>query len=154
MSQKCLRDDWNRVIDKGMPFSDYCPNWRNVKVWTEWTNYAVNCFGPGMYSIYRQLQITCLMDIPDDSQNVVVNNRSKKNMVRIPIVTNSNGEPEIPSLIVDDNSAKVVQWTVRDYCLAHIRQCVTHSASSYITQAHRICIWKEEGKDTLVQVVW
>jgi len=41
------RDDWNRVLDDGISFCDFCPDWRNAMVWQEWTKYARKCFGPG-----------------------------------------------------------------------------------------------------------
>jgi hypothetical protein len=42
-----VRDDWNTVLDNGRLFSDFCPDWRNAKIWDEWTKYATMCFGPG-----------------------------------------------------------------------------------------------------------
>jgi hypothetical protein len=43
-----FRDDWNKTIDNGTLFSDFCPGWRNAMVWQEWTKYAAMCFGPGV----------------------------------------------------------------------------------------------------------
>jgi hypothetical protein len=30
--QFILRDDWNKVLDNGRPFSDFCPDWRDAMV--------------------------------------------------------------------------------------------------------------------------
>ncbi|KAH9017443.1 hypothetical protein EDB84DRAFT_1566833 [Lactarius hengduanensis] len=97
---KAAMDDWNRVLDDGMSFSDFCPHWRNCPVWHEWMKYARTCFGP-------------------ENGNM---ERSKTIKSRINILVDANREPQVPSVTPGDGyQTKIIQATLREYCTAHIR---------------------------------
>jgi hypothetical protein len=58
---------------------------------------------------------------PDDQS--IQMDRSKTSKIRIPITMDTSGEPELPSITnANGNHTKVVQGTLRDYCMAHIRE--------------------------------
>ena len=73
-----------------------------------------------------------LMYIADHSQNVQ-DSRSKVNRTRIQITTDANGEPELPS--VDGYHSKIIQIALRDYCIAHMRECTAYSMQYCMTYA-------------------
>ncbi|KAH9012087.1 hypothetical protein EDB85DRAFT_1900550, partial [Lactarius pseudohatsudake] len=43
---RAAMDDWNRVLDDGMSFSDFFPNWRDASMWHEWMKYCRKSFAP------------------------------------------------------------------------------------------------------------
>ena len=45
------RDEWNKHIDDGMDFHDFCPKWKAANVWLEWVNYATMCFSDGIQQV-------------------------------------------------------------------------------------------------------
>ncbi|KAH8989762.1 hypothetical protein EDB86DRAFT_2831440 [Lactarius hatsudake] len=100
---RAAMDDWNSVLDDGMSFADFCPTWRNASVWQEWMKYCRKCFAP-------------------ENDQSVPPGRSKALRTKVKIVTNADGEPDIPSITLEDGyAAKAVQTTLRDYCNTHIR---------------------------------
>ncbi|KAH9031440.1 hypothetical protein EDB83DRAFT_2319252 [Lactarius deliciosus] len=100
---RAAMDDWNSVLDDGMSFADFCPTWRNASVWQEWMKYCRKCFAP-------------------ENNQSVPPGRSKALRTKVKIVTNADGEPDIPSITLEDGyAAKAVQTTLRDYCNTHIR---------------------------------
>ncbi|KAH9074355.1 hypothetical protein EDB83DRAFT_2516178 [Lactarius deliciosus] len=100
---RAAMDDWNSVLDDGMSFSDFCPNWRDASMWQEWMKYCRKCF------------------VPEDDQSVPLG-CSKALRTKVKVVTNADGEPDIPSVTLEDGyAAKTVQTALRDYCNAHIR---------------------------------
>ncbi|KAH8984884.1 hypothetical protein EDB86DRAFT_2833346 [Lactarius hatsudake] len=99
---RAAMDDWNKVLDDGMSFSDFCPNWRNAMIWQEWMKYCRTSFAP------------------DLDQSITIG-RSKTLKTKVKLITDADGEPEIPSVTLEDGySTKVVQTALRDYCHAHI----------------------------------
>ncbi|KAH9062594.1 hypothetical protein EDB83DRAFT_2315452 [Lactarius deliciosus] len=100
---RAAMDDWNSVLDDSMSFADFCPTWRNASVWQEWMKYCRKCFAP-------------------ENDQSVPPGRSKALRTKVKIVTNADGEPDIPSITLEDGyAAKAVQTTLRDYCNTHIR---------------------------------
>jgi hypothetical protein len=49
------RDEWNKVLDNGTAFTDFCPNWKDVNLWLAWMQYAATCFSKGMWDISGML---------------------------------------------------------------------------------------------------
>jgi hypothetical protein len=83
--------------------------------------YAKMCFGPGVDHFRTPLSMVRLMGDLDNDQGQM--DRSKTNKTRIPITSDVNGEPEIPSAtIADGYHTKVMQGALREYCTAHIRE--------------------------------
>ncbi|KAN0134075.1 hypothetical protein V8E53_008080 [Lactarius tabidus] len=76
------KDEWNKSIDGGRAFSDFYPNWRDSRMWLEWMGYATACFEKApKATLFGHL-------------------RTKKD--QIPITTDANGSPELPSVTADD----------------------------------------------------
>ncbi|KAN0139064.1 hypothetical protein V8E53_003066 [Lactarius tabidus] len=97
----CL-DEWNKVLDNGTAFTDFCPNWKDVNLWLAWMQYAVTCFSKD----------------PEPS----LFNRPKTNKTRIEIKIGADGRPAIPPVtLADTYHAKSLQTMLRDYCSIHIR---------------------------------
>ncbi|KAH8980260.1 hypothetical protein EDB86DRAFT_3088058 [Lactarius hatsudake] len=95
---RAAMDDWNSVLDDGMSFADFCPTWRNAS-----------------------LPTPSHVDETENDQSVPPG-RSKALRTKVKIVTNADGEPDIPSITLEDGyAAKAVQTTLRDYCNTHIR---------------------------------
>jgi hypothetical protein len=102
-----------------MDFNDFFPSWRNTSFWEQWKKYARMCFGTGLtyvFPIYHHL-----MNFPDDDRKAV-KDRSKTIKTPIEIVTDVDGEPEIPIIDGDAHGAKAVQDTLRNYLISHIRE--------------------------------
>ncbi|KAH9010972.1 hypothetical protein EDB85DRAFT_2160497 [Lactarius pseudohatsudake] len=100
---RAAMDDWNSVLDDGMSFSEFCPNWKDARVWLEWMKYCRKCF------------------VPEGDQSSPTG-RPKTIKKKLKIVTDTDREPEIPSITLEDGySAKVIQAALRDYCHVHIR---------------------------------
>jgi hypothetical protein len=53
----CGRDDWNKVLDDGTPFANFCPDWKNAIIWDEWMDYARKSFGHGSQHFSYNLSI-------------------------------------------------------------------------------------------------
>ncbi|KAH8982114.1 hypothetical protein EDB86DRAFT_3086427 [Lactarius hatsudake] len=118
---RAAMDDWNKVLDDGMSFSDFCPNWRNAMIWQEWMKYCRTSFAPG-FNIQIQLPIPPYIYYIDHDQSIPIG-RSKTLKTKVKLITDADGEPEIPSVTLEDGySTKVVQTALRDYCHAHIRK--------------------------------
>ncbi|KAI9434984.1 hypothetical protein H4582DRAFT_2059865 [Lactarius indigo] len=99
---RAAMDDWNKVLDDGMSFSDFCPDWRNASIWQEWMKYCRKCF------------------VPENDQGAH-SGRSKVLRTKVKIVIDTDGEPDIPSVTPEDGySAKTIQTVLRDYCNSHI----------------------------------
>lgn len=128
------RDEWNKGLDQGMDFDDFFPSWRNTVFWEQWKKYARMCFGTGLtcfFLIYHHL-----MDMTADDDRKAVKDRSKSIKTPVEIITDVDGEPEIPSITKDDGyQAKVVQVTLRKYCAAHIREFYLCIIQEYFTYA-------------------
>lgn len=122
------RDDWNKFLDNGMPFSDFCPDWRNAQLWQEWSNYTAKCFGTGTCCVHTLLPIVSYFTDVTEQAVGDKDNGSKKQKTRVPITKDANGELEIPLVSEDTHHAKAIQDVVRDYCLGHIREYAPHSA--------------------------
>ncbi|KAI9432718.1 hypothetical protein H4582DRAFT_2083108 [Lactarius indigo] len=100
---RAAMDDWNKVLDDGMSFSDFCPDWRNASIWQEWMKYCRKCF------------------VPENDQGAH-SGSSKVLRTKVKIVIDTDGEPDIPSVTPEDGySAKTIQTVLRDYCNSHIR---------------------------------
>ncbi|KAH9015700.1 hypothetical protein EDB85DRAFT_2156481 [Lactarius pseudohatsudake] len=100
---RAAMDDWNRVLDDGMSFSDFFPNWRDASMWHEWMKYCRKSF------------------VPEDDQSVPLG-RSRALRTKVKVVTSADGEPDIPSITLENGyAAKTVQTALRDYCNTHIR---------------------------------
>ncbi|KAH9007560.1 hypothetical protein EDB84DRAFT_1447435 [Lactarius hengduanensis] len=96
-------DEWNSRLDDGENFTDFFPEWRNTELWKKWKKYSRRCFAT-------------------DGDQTAEKDRSKTFKAPIPITTNRNGLPEVPSITKGDSiNTKVVQTTLRNYCTAHIR---------------------------------
>ncbi|KAH9014686.1 hypothetical protein EDB85DRAFT_2157246 [Lactarius pseudohatsudake] len=122
---KAAMDDWNRVLDDGMSFSDFCPHWRNRPVWHEWMKYARTCFRP-------------------ENGNM---ERSKTIKSRINILVDANREPQVPSVTPGDGyQTKIIQATLREYCTAHIRfiSGKKNATISWSKLSSNPCGWIEE----------
>ncbi|KAH9012165.1 hypothetical protein EDB85DRAFT_2159239 [Lactarius pseudohatsudake] len=101
---RAAMDDWNRVLDDGMSFSDFFPNWRDASMWHEWMKYCRKSFAPA------------------DDQSVPLG-RSRALRTKVKVVTSADGEPDIPSITLENGyAAKTVQTALRDYCNTHIRE--------------------------------
>ncbi|KAI9428293.1 hypothetical protein H4582DRAFT_2178227 [Lactarius indigo] len=99
---RAAMDDWNKVLDDGMSFSDFCPDWRNASIWQEWMKYCRKCF------------------VPENDQGAH-SWCSKVLQTKVKIVIDTDGEPDIPSVTPEDGySAKTIQTVLRDYCNSHI----------------------------------
>ncbi|KAH9035919.1 hypothetical protein EDB85DRAFT_1889093 [Lactarius pseudohatsudake] len=86
---RAAMDDWNSVLDDGMSFSEFCPNWKDARVWLEWMKYCRKCF------------------VPEGDQSSPTG-RPKTIKKKLKIVTDTDREPEIPSITLEDGySAKV-----------------------------------------------
>ncbi|KAH9015583.1 hypothetical protein EDB85DRAFT_2156541 [Lactarius pseudohatsudake] len=100
---RAAMDDWNRVLDDGMSFSDFFSNWRDASMWHEWMKYCRKSF------------------VPEDDQSVPLG-RSRALRTKVKVVTSADGEPDIPSITLENGyAAKTVQTALRDYCNTHIR---------------------------------
>ncbi|KAH9013595.1 hypothetical protein EDB85DRAFT_2158062 [Lactarius pseudohatsudake] len=100
---RAAMDDWNKVLDDGMSFSNFCPNWRDASIWQEWMKYCRKSF------------------VPEDDQSVPPG-CSKALRTKVKVLTNTDGEPDIPSVTLEDGYvAKTIQTALRDYCNTHIR---------------------------------
>ncbi|KAH9014735.1 hypothetical protein EDB84DRAFT_1568013 [Lactarius hengduanensis] len=95
---RAAMDDWNSVLDDGMSFSEFCPNWKDARLSTP----------------------SHIDDTEGDQSSPT--GRPKTIKKKLKIVTDTDREPEIPSITLEDGySAKVIQAALRDYCHAHIR---------------------------------
>jgi hypothetical protein len=66
-----------------------------------------------------------------------VKGNAKTIKTTVPIITNGNGEPEIPSITKDDGYyGKVVQKALREYCAAHLREFYPYSIPHCLTYLH------------------
>ncbi|KAH9032407.1 hypothetical protein EDB83DRAFT_2319161 [Lactarius deliciosus] len=122
-------DEWNSRLDDGQNFTDFFPQWRNTDLWKQWKRYSRMCFAT-------------------DGDQPAEKDRSKTLKAPIPIITDSNGLPAIPSITRGGSiNTKVVQTTLRNYCTAHIRS-VSGRAQATIPWA-KITInptsWIDEG---------
>ncbi|KAF8265470.1 hypothetical protein EI94DRAFT_1702459 [Lactarius quietus] len=99
-----FRDEWNNDLNDGMDFGTFYPNWRNTEVWDQWKKYSRYCFGT------------------EEDRNTI-NDQSKTIKTTIDIITDEDGEPEVPSVTeASGYQTKVVQVqaTLRKYCIAHM----------------------------------
>ncbi|KAH9009513.1 hypothetical protein EDB83DRAFT_2322736 [Lactarius deliciosus] len=122
-------DEWNSRLDDGQNFTDFFLQWRNTDLWKQWKRYSRMCFAT-------------------DGDQPAEKDRSKTLKAPIPIITDSNGLPAIPSITRGGSiNTKVVQTTLRNYCTAHIRS-VSGRAQATIPWA-KITInptsWIDEG---------
>jgi len=63
-----------------------------------------------------------LISTPDEDQ-IAINAQAKSIKTPIVITTDTNGEPQIPSVTgADGNNTKTVQTALQDYCTAHISE--------------------------------
>jgi hypothetical protein len=63
------------------------------------------------------------MCVTDDSQGTLFN-RPRASRTRLDITTDASGAPELPDLNTKDRKhVTVIQKAIRDYCIAHIREC-------------------------------
>jgi hypothetical protein len=73
------------------------------------------------------------MEHTEDDWNAV-KDREKTIKTPVNIITDGNGEPEIPSITEDDGyQAKVIQKTLRKYCTAHIRELYLYTIQQCFT---------------------
>ena len=80
-----------------------------------------------------QLPTPSHVDETENDQSVPPG-RSKALRTKVKIVTNADGEPDIPSITLEDGyAAKAVQTTLRDYCNTHIRELRLYSMDFCIT---------------------
>ncbi|KAF8265972.1 hypothetical protein EI94DRAFT_1803700 [Lactarius quietus] len=96
-------DEWNNDLDGGVDFDTFYPNWRNTEVWDQWKKYSRYCFGT------------------EEDRNAM-NDQAKTIKTTIDIITDEDGEPEVPSVTeASGYQTKVVQAALRKYCIAHMR---------------------------------
>jgi hypothetical protein len=76
------------------------------------------------------------MDHPEDDRNAV-KDRAKTIKTPVNIITDHNGKPDIPTITKDDGyQTKVVQKTLRKYCMAHIREFYLYYIQNCFTYVH------------------
>ncbi len=84
-------------------------------------------------TFHTQLSIFYLIYDADHDQSDQPGH-SKTNKTRIKIITDANGEPELPSVTKGDGyQAKKIQLSLREYCTAHIRESNIHSMQFCVT---------------------
>ncbi|KAF8264581.1 hypothetical protein EI94DRAFT_1805674 [Lactarius quietus] len=109
-------DEWNNDLNDGMDFGTFYPNWRNTEVWDQWKKYSRYCFGT------------------EEDRNAI-NDQSKTIKMTIDIITDEDGEPEVPSVTeASGYQTKVVQAALRKYCIAHMR-FISRKKKAYIPWA-------------------
>ncbi len=82
---------------------------------------------------HTQLSILYLIYDTDHDQSDQAGHL-KMNKTRIKIITDANGEPELPSMTKGDGyQTKKIQVSLREYCTAHICESSVHSMQFFVT---------------------
>ncbi|KAF8257633.1 hypothetical protein EI94DRAFT_1708787 [Lactarius quietus] len=106
-----VQDDVESVLDDGISFLNFCPDWKTAPLWEQWTQFGIHCFSQA--------------DDPLEEDPVEVlakPDHSKMITTKIPISMDMSGCPELPTVtMLDGYKTKVVQSMLREYCTAHMR---------------------------------
>ncbi|KAF8270246.1 hypothetical protein EI94DRAFT_1698918 [Lactarius quietus] len=117
-------NDVESVLDDGISFLNFCPDWKTAPLWEQWTQFGINC--------------SSQVDDPLEEDPVEVlakPDHSKTITTKIPISMDMSGCPKLPTVtMLDGYKTKVVQSMLREYCTAHM---------------HAIHNWKEEPSHSL-----
>lgn len=117
------RDDLSNIIDDGIPFKKFCPNWKTAVLWKEWTEFGFKCFSDGQSISYMYTQCSQANHHSESISLEQTKGGPKTNTDPIPIVLDESGYPELPDIRMDgNNKTKIVQSMLRDYCTANMRQ--------------------------------
>ncbi|KAF8259055.1 hypothetical protein EI94DRAFT_1814044 [Lactarius quietus] len=104
-------DDVESILDDGISFLEFCPDWKTAPLWEQWTQFGIHCFSQ--------------VDDPLEEDPVEVlakPDHSKTITTKIPISVDMSGCPELPTVtMLDGYKTKVVQSMLREYCTAHMR---------------------------------
>ncbi|KAF8268580.1 hypothetical protein EI94DRAFT_1800312 [Lactarius quietus] len=107
-------DDVESVLDDGISFLEFCPDWKTAPLWEQWTQFGIHCFSQ--------------VDDPLEEDPVEVlpkPDRSKMITTKIPISMNMSACPELPTVtMLDGYKTKVVQSMLREYCTTHMKNQV------------------------------
>ncbi|KAN0138102.1 hypothetical protein V8E53_003991 [Lactarius tabidus] len=79
------KDEYNNVLDNGVAFTHFCPDWKNANIWLQWMKYALMCYSKVLY----------LMSDIDPEPSLFGMKTHKR---QIEIKTDANGKPEIPAV--------------------------------------------------------
>ncbi|KAH9008808.1 hypothetical protein EDB84DRAFT_1446695 [Lactarius hengduanensis] len=131
---RAAMDDWNSVLDDGMSFSEFCPKWKDARVWLEWMKYCRKCFEP-------------------EHDQSSPTGRPKTVKKKPKVITDADGEPEIPSITLEDGySAKAVQAALRDYCHAHILLYNIHESGFISGRKNATIPWSKLSSDPMAWI--
>ncbi|KAH8993208.1 hypothetical protein EDB86DRAFT_2830155 [Lactarius hatsudake] len=87
-------DEWNSHLDDGQNFTDFFLQWRNTDFWKQWKRYLRMCFAT-------------------DGDQPAEKDCSKTFKAPIPIITDSNGLPAIPSITrgsISSRAKATIPW--------------------------------------------
>ncbi|KAH9035587.1 hypothetical protein EDB84DRAFT_1437881 [Lactarius hengduanensis] len=131
---RAAMDDWNSVLDDGMSFSEFCPKWKDARVWLEWMKYCRKCLEP-------------------EHDQSSPTGRPKTVKKKPKVITDADGEPEIPSITLEDGySAKAVQAALRDYCHAHILLYNIHESGFISGRKNATIPWSKLSSDPMAWI--
>ncbi|KAF8261854.1 hypothetical protein EI94DRAFT_1809664 [Lactarius quietus] len=103
-------DDVESILDDGISFLEFCPDWKTAPLWEQWTLFGIHCFSQ--------------VDDPleEDPVDVLAKpDRSKMITTKIPISVDMSGCPKLLTVtMLDGYKTKVVQSMLREYCTAHM----------------------------------
>ncbi|KAH9035046.1 hypothetical protein EDB84DRAFT_1437970 [Lactarius hengduanensis] len=128
---RAAMDDWNSVLDDGMSFSKFCPNWKDARVWLEWMKYCRKCF------------------VPEGDQSSPTG-RPKTIKKKLKIITDTDREPEIPSITLEDGYSAKIEEECFPLGFPWVDPSKLHLVQIFQLLDH----WRQRQKEGLITLIW